>query len=117
MKKIENLVSQLGNQTLFLGDFNGHHPQWGSPSSDRRGQKISDIILNMNLALLNNSEPTCITTNGCISHIDLSMSTQIVACRYLWTTHPQFLSSFHYTIVIQDIVHNPHETATIKIPF
>ena len=50
IQKIENLISQLGNQTLFLGDFNGHHPQWGSPSSDRRGDKITDIILNMDLA-------------------------------------------------------------------
>ena len=100
MRKIENLISQLGNHTLFLEDFNGHHPQWGSPSADRRGEKISDIILNMNLALLNNSVPTCITTNGCISHIDLSISTQIDAYRYLWTTHPQLLGSDHYTIVI-----------------
>ena len=36
MRKIENLFNQHGEHCLILGDFNGHHPQWGSSTTDRR---------------------------------------------------------------------------------
>ena len=112
-EQIENLINQLGNHTLLLGDFNGHHPQWGSPTSDRRGDQICDIILNMSLEILNNTEPTCISTNGNLSHIDLSMCAQTDVHRYMWDTHAQLMGSDHFPIIIKDIIHEPLQTAII----
>lgn len=43
---------------MIVGDFNAHHPLWGSNKTDKRGKDLEEIILDLNLAILNDGAPT-----------------------------------------------------------
>ena len=42
---LNNLINNIPFPKLILGDFNGHHPSWGSPDSNLRGDVIYDTFL------------------------------------------------------------------------
>ncbi|GBN14110.1 hypothetical protein AVEN_53002-1 [Araneus ventricosus] len=47
--KLNNLISQLPNPFLLLGDLNGHNPIWGSSDVNSRGLQIEQLISDHNL--------------------------------------------------------------------
>jgi len=55
-----NNIFSLMNRSSFLigGDFNGHHPVWGSSILDFRGNLIHSAILDYGLCVLNNGDAT-----------------------------------------------------------
>ncbi|MCP5014693.1 MAG: hypothetical protein GY938_05340, partial [Ketobacter sp.] len=42
----------------ITGDINAHSPMWYSTIEDRRGEIISDIILNSKYIIINTDSPT-----------------------------------------------------------
>ena len=60
---IENLLHQLPSPYILLGDFNAHHPLWGSQKHNPKGILIENILLNNNITLLNHKKtnlyPSC----------------------------------------------------------
>src|SRR5262249_21328773 len=49
----EDLINQLPRPFLVLGDFNAHHPLWGSPDINPRGRLMEKLIYDNDLAVLN----------------------------------------------------------------
>jgi hypothetical protein len=58
-----NIVTQLPKPMLLLGDFNAHSTLWGCTSTDSKGQKITNFLLQSNLCLLNGKSNTYVCTS------------------------------------------------------
>ena len=98
-----DILYQLGNKsTIFLGDFNAHHPTWGiADKLDNHGQLISEWIEKNDLILLNNNQPTRYDKiHHTMSAIDLSICTPDLAQSLMWDVHPEPLGSDHFPINI-----------------
>ena len=57
-EEIVNLIQQLPQPFLLLGDMNSRHPIWGDVLSNTKGNMIAAILENEDVGLLNNGEPT-----------------------------------------------------------
>lgn len=98
---INNIIKQLPQPFIIVGDFNSHNVIWGSDQTDQRGKVIEKILENNNIILLNNTEPTRLNPiNGNLSNIDLSLSTAL-AQRIDWNVSSNLTSSDHFPITIQ----------------
>ena len=63
------------NKVIICGDFNIHHPLWGSDGSSPTSNTFVDYLNNSNLRLLNKQTPTRIDPrNKSLTHIDLSLA-------------------------------------------
>ena len=97
-----NVINSLPPPVLLLGDINGKHPSWGSPTSDIRGNIINDWALENDKFILNDGAPTRYDiTNDNYSHIDISMVDSSQSDKFSWKTLPDRLTSDHFPIVIE----------------
>ena len=55
---IKELLSQLPQPYLLLGDFNAHHRTWGCHNTSTRGTQLFNVINSLDLVLLNDMTPT-----------------------------------------------------------
>ena len=76
------------DQTILTGDFNAHHHQWHSPTTDHRGQIISDLLDNSNHITLNQNTPTRLptTANQQPTSPDLTTASNDISRFVTWTT-------------------------------
>ena len=96
---LQDLIQQLPNNFLILGDLNTHNTIWGSAYTNRRGRHLEEIINRNSLCILNNGSPTHITLpSGSTSAIDLSLASATVADRFQWKTHETPCGSDHFPI-------------------
>lgn len=75
---LNSISSHLTTNTLILGDFNAHHPLWGTKNyTDKLGTLLTEWINKTNLISLNNNQPTRYPINHLQSPtaIDLSITT------------------------------------------
>lgn len=101
LNDIEHIIKQLPNNFIILGDFNSHSKTWGSYKTDPRGKIIEELLLNDNLIILNNGQPTRINpSNGHQSAIDLSISNASLSHKLEWSTLPDIYSSDHIPLKI-----------------
>lgn len=77
--KIDNLDQQFGKimekipePRLLLGDCNGHHPAWGSSSTNLRGRILTDMAEVTDSVILNDGSKTYIS-GGKESTVDITM--------------------------------------------
>uniref|UniRef100_A0A2P2I0P6 RNA-directed DNA polymerase from mobile element jockey n=1 Tax=Hirondellea gigas TaxID=1518452 RepID=A0A2P2I0P6_9CRUS len=110
---MDKLLLNLPKPFLILTDANAHHPSWGSPKADSRGNHISQWITNNNLVLLNTGEPTHISPTGSFSHIDLTIATPDIAPSFTWHPHHDLHNSDHFPIIINSSIQLP----TNAIPY
>src|SRR6266404_1940257 len=54
----ENFLDSYPNHSLLIGDFNSHHPMWGSRASSASGSKLANLINNSNYININNGQIT-----------------------------------------------------------
>ena len=89
------------DSTILTGDFNAHHHQWYSPTTDHRGLLISDLLDNSNHITLNLDTPTRLptTTNQQPTSPDITTSTDDINRFITWTTLNK-MSSDHLPIKI-----------------
>ena len=111
LQLIKNIYDQLPKPCLIVGDFNAHHPRWGDPRTDARGNIMVDLIDSTDLVLLNDGSPTR-TTHNSHSAIDLTFCTASIALEFDWRVHKSPLFSDHNPILIdiQTTEDNPIET-------
>lgn len=104
-----SLFQLTDHNSFFTGDFNAHHPAWGSTTSTRRGNLIYDALNSSNLNILNNGSPTHVgrpnSTNSCI---DLSLSTPNLFWLSTWRIIDDPNGSDHLPIIISVNVTNPN---------
>ncbi|KAG5874074.1 hypothetical protein JTB14_033423 [Gonioctena quinquepunctata] len=53
MQEIQNILHQLPEPALIMGDFNAHSPLWGSETRDSRGRRIEILLEQENICLAN----------------------------------------------------------------
>ena len=98
-----NLLNFLStfNSAVICGDFNAHHPTWGSAAANSSGSNLVNFLNDGNHVLLNLSVPTHLTITDKIqwSLLDLTMvSSQMAGKSNTNITH-EFLGSDHSVII------------------
>lgn len=107
--EIHNILTQLPEPYILLGDMNAHSPIWGSHLTDRRGKVFETILHNTNLVCLNDGSNTHITfATGTLSAIDLTFTTPNMSLDLEWETDKDCHNSDHFPIIIK--------FSTIRIP-
>ncbi|KAF0763014.1 Endo/exonuclease/phosphatase domain-containing protein [Aphis craccivora] len=98
---IENIIHQLQQPFIIVGDFNSHNPIWGSHKTDTRGKIIEELLTQDNLVSLNTGQPTRINpSDGKFFTIDLSISNTSLVHNLEWKVLPDIFSSDHIPIQI-----------------
>lgn len=52
MNELEALVHSLPSHVLLVSDFNGNHPEWGSPTSNLCGNLVARLIKNQSIGMI-----------------------------------------------------------------
>ncbi|KAL4152897.1 hypothetical protein QTP88_000730 [Uroleucon formosanum] len=93
---------KLGTNNFFFGgDFNAHHPAWGSTYTSRRGNIIHDTINSLDLSVLNTGTSTHLgRPNSPNSAIDISFSSPNLIWSTTWHTLTDPHGSDHFPIII-----------------
>ena len=99
-KALEAAKNILGNKFIITIDTNAHHPDWGSPNSDSRGNLISRWVHDNSFILLNSGEPTFMSNTGSCTHIDITVCSANIASSLDWKPHHDLLNSDHFPLVI-----------------
>lgn len=100
-KTFNNIFSLMNRSYLIGGDFNGHHPVWGSLTSDFRGNLIYSTILDYGLCVLNNGEATRINRPPYPdTMVDISISSPNISLSCSWSVLPDPFESDHLPILI-----------------
>ena len=61
MKVLMKVIDRLRLESLpiiIVGDFNAHHPYWFDKSANKLGNELFEYLVDKDLVLMNNSEPT-----------------------------------------------------------
>ena len=94
------LQKHLVEPFIITMDANAHHVQWGSPTSDHKGNIFASWINDNHYVLLNNGEPTFMTPTGTQTHIDITICSTNLASTLDWKTHYDPCNSDHLPIII-----------------
>lgn len=74
-KKIVNdifeTIKQTGKHKILLGDINSKSPEWGSPTTDKRGEIWTEALAETDMVVCNTGEPTFIRGSS-KTHIDVT---------------------------------------------
>ncbi|KAL4082906.1 hypothetical protein QTP88_029560 [Uroleucon formosanum] len=93
---------KLGTNNFFFGgDFNAHHPAWGSTYTSRRGNIIHDTINSLGLSVFNTGTSTHLgRPNSPNSAIAISFSSPNLIWSTTWHTLNDPHGSDHFPIII-----------------
>ena len=98
-----DLIRQLPQPFLLLGDMNSRHPLWGDVLSNAKGDMIASVIENEDVGFLNSGEPTHLQIQtGTLSCIDLSVLSANCVVDFSWRTLDDWHTSDHAPIIIND---------------
>jgi exonuclease III len=100
-EEISSLLDQLEGPVVLLGDFNTHHPAWGSSKTTSLGRFIAETTLDKQIVILNNGAATRIDpVTGSTSAIDLTLCSENLAHKLTWRILPDSFNSDHFPISI-----------------
>ena len=98
---LKDLIDQLPKPFILLGDFNSHNSLWGCSRTDQRGKIIEKILNNLDLVLLNSTDPTHYDlAYGTFSSIDLTICTPDISFLLNWSVVSTLHGSDHFPIII-----------------
>ena len=102
---ILNLLQQLPEPFLLLGDMNARHHLWGEEIDNQKGKFFEELLIEEDLILLNNNEPTHyhIQTNS-YTTIDLSIVSSDCYLDFNYKILSSLHGSDHYPISIDKII-------------
>lgn len=101
-RDVADLVTQLGENFIMLGDFNAHSPLWGGRSRNVRGRIIENVIDDYNLCIMNTGEDTHFSeASKTFSAIDLTLATSSVASLFNWEVEVDGMGSDHFPIKLK----------------
>lgn len=68
---MEEVMEQIGEPVIWLGDFNAHNPLWGSRVRDGNGSTVEEFMDKYGLVCVNDGRPTRFEIRtGAVSCID-----------------------------------------------
>jgi hypothetical protein len=96
---IDSIYNNLDETSLILGDFNAHHELWLSEgNTDARGTLIADSIAGINYGIVNDDQPTRVTSLASTAP-DISIASSNLIPSTTWKVESK-LSSDHLPITI-----------------
>ena len=99
---LDSLIAQLPTPFILTGDFNAHSTSWGCQTTNDRGLKVENFILNNNLCLLNNKTPTYIhPASGTSSSLDLTVCSPELFLDFSWNVDCDSHGSDHFPTLIK----------------
>lgn len=106
--KLDDLIKQLPTPFVIVGDFNAHHPSWGSHRGDHRGERLVRLFGTLGCTVLNDGRPTRIDiTRGIETAIDLAIASWDVSCQFIWQIDDDLHGSDHLPITLSQAVGTP----------
>lgn len=116
VEDLEDLLTQLPEPMLLLGDFNAHNRLWGSAHDCPRGKIIENFLLKNAVYLLNGKSPTHITLNTDMnsSCLDLSFCSPSLSPSLTWHVHENPYHSDHFPILLE--CSNPNPCFPARVP-
>lgn len=100
-EEIKELLSQVPEPFLLVGDINAHHPLWGSEETSARGRVIESIISEENLSVMNNGEMTYVNSaTGLGSCIDICCCTSQLAGTFDLNVSEDSHGSDHIPLIV-----------------
>lgn len=95
-----NIIEDLFlSKSVVCGDFNAHHPLWGSHKLDNRGEALENIVTTSNHVLLNDGQGTFIVNEERTSPLDLTMVHNSFASHADWRVVNDDLGSDHFPVL------------------
>ncbi|KAF0298571.1 putative RNA-directed DNA polymerase from transposon BS [Amphibalanus amphitrite] len=91
-----------GDNTIILGDFNGHHPSWDyeCDAADEVGNRLAEWLDREDWLPLNTGEPTHTSyRSGCNTAPDVACCSRTLARRTSWSVGPD-LGSDHLPMLL-----------------
>jgi len=111
-EEMEELLQQLTQPFMLLGDFNGRDPLWGDTVTTPHAQIIKRILHDYDVAILNKNEPTHYQEQTqTYSCIDLSLISSRNLAELQWkviTPTEEPYDSDHFPIMIEQMKYNIH---------
>jgi len=100
-QSLTSLLQQLPPPFILMGDFNAHHPLWGSSKLNLRGQVVENVLLHNNISILNSKQSTYIhPATGSLSNIDLTLCSPSIAIDFSWNLQSDTYGSDHFPILL-----------------
>lgn len=101
--ELTDLISQVHNPKIIMGDFNGHNFMWRCEEQDTRGSTIEQVMTDLNLNILNDGSKTRFNTyNGTSSAIDLTLCNPSLHQHLTWEVLPFSYDSDHSPVLVVD---------------
>lgn len=96
-----NVFSELPSPLMICGDFNAHHPTFGSAKCNNAGNILIKVLDSLNFTFLNDGSPTRVSRPGeSKSAVDLTICTPALANRAEWSVLEDAYTSDHFPILI-----------------
>lgn len=89
------------DKAVIVGDLNARSRLWLSPTTDARGKMLENIIADRDYVALNTGQPTRLSPNGNMSHIDVSLASNDLAMKCRWSVVNTCMGSDHNPILIR----------------
>ena len=116
LKVLFGIVEKLRKESLpvmMIGDFNAHHPYWFDSSANKLGNELHDFIVDKDLVILNNAEPTRKGNIIDLTIVSTSLSNKISDWK---VQHEVYLNTDH-NLVTFNIGEEEVEEATERLDF
>lgn len=94
-KRLEDLLNNCPPPHIMTGDFNAHHPVWGSLHMNTRGRCLADLAAAHHLSVLNDGSPTYLRGTTCSSCLDVTFVTNTILSSAGWFTDIETHGSDH----------------------
>ncbi|CAC5405317.1 unnamed protein product [Mytilus coruscus] len=92
----QEVLHNLSDNIVLLGDFNSRSSMWGSSTTDSNGNIIEKVIDQNNLIILNDGTGTFQTVTGNRTQIDLTLVSASLANDSQWSVLDDKLGSDHF---------------------
>ena len=104
-EEFNSFCQNISGPILILGDFNMHHPLWGSTVSSRSSEDFLHWISTGEYCILNTSDVTHIAPNGSSFLIDLSLCSACLFTKMPISVDENLFESDHFPIHLAVTIH------------
>lgn len=97
-----NLLSQLPEPYILVGDFNARHPLWGDVITNEKGKLVENLLGAAPCSIINDGNPTHLhSQTDSLTCIDLSIVSPEIVPELQWSVCNSLYNSDHYPIIIE----------------
>ena len=104
-EELNSFCHDISGPVLILGDFNLHHPLWGSAVSSRSSENFVHWLSTGDYCILNTSDVTHVSPNGSSSLIDLSLCSACIFSKMSISVDEDLYESDHFPIHLAVTIH------------